>query len=95
MVLTYDILHISDIFAACEIIRALDALKADGRNCTTWTRIRLDDVMKCLEDLIEYFEQPNQHLEHELKQNCLRALSNRQNLFQEEVSLLHFVRRFH
>ncbi|TSL04189.1 Ryanodine receptor 2 [Bagarius yarrelli] len=37
-----------------------------------------------LQDLIGYFQPPDEHLEHEDKQNRLRALKNRQNLFQEE-----------
>uniref|UniRef100_A0A7M4FJ88 Ryanodine receptor 2 n=1 Tax=Crocodylus porosus TaxID=8502 RepID=A0A7M4FJ88_CROPO len=37
-----------------------------------------------LQDLIGYFHPPDEHLEHEDKQNRLRALKNRQNLFQEE-----------
>lgn len=38
----------------------------------------------CLEDLINYFAQPEDDMEHEEKQNRLRALRNRQDLFQEE-----------
>lgn len=38
----------------------------------------------CLEDLINYFAQPEDDIEHEEKQNKLRALRNRQDLFQEE-----------
>uniref|UniRef100_A0A8B9TAP9 Ryanodine receptor 2 n=1 Tax=Anas platyrhynchos TaxID=8839 RepID=A0A8B9TAP9_ANAPL len=50
--------------------------------------IRLDlpieSVSLSLQDLIGYFHPPDEHLEHEDKQNRLRALKNRQNLFQEE-----------
>lgn len=38
----------------------------------------------CLEDLINYFAQPEDDMEHEERQNRLRALRNRQDLFQEE-----------
>ena len=65
--------------------RALDALKVDGRNSQAWSRISLNEVIKCLEDLIEYFAQPAEEVEHEEKQNYLKALRNRQDLFQEEV----------
>ncbi|XP_025103910.1 ryanodine receptor-like isoform X4 [Pomacea canaliculata] len=64
--------------------RALDALKTDGRTSYAWSRISLSEVIKCLEDLIDYFAQPAQGVEHEEKQNRLRALRNRQDLFQEE-----------
>ncbi len=38
----------------------------------------------CLEDLINYFAQPEESCDHEEKQNKLKALRNRQDLFQEE-----------
>ena len=41
-------------------------------------------MVMCLEDLINYFAQPEDDIEHEEKQNKLRALRNRQDLFQEE-----------
>ncbi|XP_048731868.2 ryanodine receptor-like isoform X6 [Ostrea edulis] len=62
----------------------LDTLKTEGRSGVAWSRITLSEVLKCLEDLIEYFEQPDRNEEHEEKQNKLRALRNRQDLFQEE-----------
>ncbi|XP_048259812.1 ryanodine receptor-like isoform X9 [Haliotis rufescens] len=64
--------------------KALDSLKTEGRNSHAWGRISLSEVIKCLEDLIDYFAQPGDHEEHEEKQNKLRALRNRQDLFQEE-----------
>ncbi|XP_050406916.2 ryanodine receptor [Patella vulgata] len=64
--------------------KALDALKTEGRNSHAWGRISLSEVIKCLEDLIDYFAQPGEDEEHEEKQNKLRALRNRQDLFQEE-----------
>lgn len=45
----------------------------------------IESVILSLQDLIGYFQPPDEHLEHEDKQNRLRALKNRQNLFQEEV----------
>ncbi|XP_071161899.1 ryanodine receptor-like [Mytilus edulis] len=64
--------------------KALDALKTEGRSSHAWGRISLSEVLKCLEDLIDYFAQPGVDEEHEEKQNKLRALRNRQDLFQEE-----------
>ena len=42
------------------------------------------EMSKCLEDLIEYFAPPEEGCDHEQEQNRLRALRNRQDLFQEE-----------
>jgi hypothetical protein len=36
--------------------------------------------------LIAYFQPPEEEMRHEDKQNKLRSLKNRQNLFKEEVS---------
>uniref|UniRef100_A0A671VFU3 Uncharacterized protein n=1 Tax=Sparus aurata TaxID=8175 RepID=A0A671VFU3_SPAAU len=58
----------------------------------------IDSVSLSLQDLIGYFQPPGDHLEHEDKQNRLRALKNRQNLFQEEgmISLvLECIDRLH
>lgn len=46
--------------------------------------VNLNEMVMCLEDLINYFAQPEDDMEHEEKQNKLRALRNRQDLFQEE-----------
>lgn len=46
----------------------------------------MDSVALSLQDLIFYFQPPEEELEHEEKQTKLRSLKNRQNLFQEEVS---------
>ncbi|XP_064490365.1 ryanodine receptor-like isoform X2 [Ornithodoros turicata] len=43
-----------------------------------------DEMIMCFEDLINYFVQPEDDIEHEEKQNKLKALRNRQDLFQEE-----------
>ncbi|KAJ8309071.1 hypothetical protein KUTeg_013945 [Tegillarca granosa] len=64
--------------------KALDSLKTEGRSGHSWSRLTLSEVVKCLEDLIDYFAQPDEDEEHEEKQNKLRALRNRQDLFQEE-----------
>lgn len=44
--------------------------------------LHLDEVNQCLEDLIEFFAQPEIHEEHEARQSKLAALANRQDLFQ-------------
>ena len=41
-------------------------------------------MIMCLEDLINYFAQPDAECDHEERQNRLKALRNRQDLFQEE-----------
>lgn len=45
----------------------------------------IEEVLETLQDLITYFQPPEEELEHEDKQNKLRSLKNRQNLFKEEV----------
>lgn len=64
--------------------KALDSLKTEGRTSNAWARITLEEVLKSLEDLIEYFAQPGEDEEHEERQSKLKALRNRQDLFQEE-----------
>uniref|UniRef100_A0A7N8XJ13 Ryanodine receptor 3 n=1 Tax=Mastacembelus armatus TaxID=205130 RepID=A0A7N8XJ13_9TELE len=44
-------------------------------------------VLQTLNDLIEYFKQPDSELEHEEKQCLLRSLIKRQDLFKEEGML--------
>uniref|UniRef100_A0A8C3CWM4 Ryanodine receptor 2 n=1 Tax=Cairina moschata TaxID=8855 RepID=A0A8C3CWM4_CAIMO len=52
--------------------------------CSSAVDLPIESVSLSLQDLIGYFHPPDEHLEHEDKQNRLRALKNRQNLFQEE-----------
>lgn len=63
--------------------RGLDALSKKAKASTV--DLPIESVSLSLQDLIGYFHPPDEHLEHEDKQNRLRALKNRQNLFQEEV----------
>lgn len=63
--------------------RGLDALRKKGKGSIA--DLPIDSVSLSLQDLIGYFQPPGEYLEHEVKQNRLRALKNRQNLFQEEV----------
>lgn len=44
--------------------------------------LNLNEVNQCLEDLIEFFQQPGLQEEHESRQFMLAALANRQDLFQ-------------
>ncbi len=44
-----------------------------------------DVVQALLQDLIGFFSQPSLSLDHEERQLRLKALRNRQDLFQEEV----------
>ena len=44
-----------------------------------------DVVQALLKDLIVFFSQPSLTLDHEERQLSLKALKNRQDLFQEEV----------
>lgn len=46
----------------------------------------IEEVLQTLNDLIEYFKQPDSELEHEEKQGLLRSLIRRQDLFKEEVN---------
>uniref|UniRef100_A0A3Q3WQW7 Uncharacterized protein n=2 Tax=Mola mola TaxID=94237 RepID=A0A3Q3WQW7_MOLML len=47
----------------------------------------VEEVLQTLNDLIEYFRQPDSELEHEEKQCLLRSLIKRQDLFKEEGML--------
>lgn len=46
----------------------------------------IEEVLQTLQDLIAYFQPPEEEMRHEDKQNKVRSLKNRQNLFKEEVS---------
>uniref|UniRef100_A0A8C9RP23 Ryanodine receptor 2 n=1 Tax=Scleropages formosus TaxID=113540 RepID=A0A8C9RP23_SCLFO len=72
----------STVFLFNRFIRGLDALSKKGKISTL--DLPIESVSLSLQDLIGYFQPPDEHLEHEDKQNRLRALKNRQNLFQEE-----------
>ncbi|KAF1673942.1 RYR2 protein, partial [Pygoscelis papua] len=72
----------STVFLFNRFIRALDALSKKVKSSTV--DLPIESVSLSLQDLIGYFHPPDEHLEHEDKQNRLRALKNRQNLFQEE-----------
>ncbi|XP_052552102.1 ryanodine receptor 2 isoform X2 [Tympanuchus pallidicinctus] len=72
----------STVFLFNRFIRGLDALSKKMKSSAV--DLPIESVSLSLQDLIGYFHPPDEHLEHEDKQNRLRALKNRQNLFQEE-----------
>ena len=49
-----------NLYSVHSPLRALDSLKTDGRTSPNWQRISLSEVIKCLEDLIDYFAQPGE-----------------------------------
>lgn len=63
-------------------LRALDST-AEGDSTAVGGYV--EEVLQTLNDLIEYFKQPDSELEHEEKQGLLRSLIKRQDLFKEEV----------
>ena len=69
-----------------KFIRAMDTSgeSANAAGNRYWKKISLEKVSKCLEDLIEFFAQPSETCSHEERQNKLKALRNRQDLFHEE-----------
>uniref|UniRef100_A0A182TIU4 Ryanodine receptor 3, brain n=1 Tax=Anopheles melas TaxID=34690 RepID=A0A182TIU4_9DIPT len=67
-----------------KFISGLETLQENRRHSIFLQTVNLGEMVMCLEDLINYFAQPEDDMEHEEKQNRLRALRNRQDLFQEE-----------
>ncbi|CAD6199567.1 unnamed protein product [Caenorhabditis auriculariae] len=67
-----------------KFLKGIDALQNEGNQSTDWTRVDLNEVLKLMEDLIDYFAQPSDEQDFEDKQNRYRALRSRQDLFQEE-----------
>lgn len=74
--------------------RAMDSAKNAAASASTgsinekknrsWQKISLDQILRCLDDLISFFAQPDESCAHEEKQSKLKALRNRQDLFHEE-----------
>ncbi|XP_047184844.1 ryanodine receptor 3 isoform X2 [Scophthalmus maximus] len=71
-------------FLFTNFIKALDST-ADGESMAVGGYV--EEVLQTLNDLIEYFKQPDSELEHEEKQCLLRSLIKRQDLFKEEGML--------
>ncbi|KAL6426510.1 hypothetical protein ACFW04_009145 [Cataglyphis niger] len=67
-----------------QFITGLETLQVNRRASMFFQNVNLNEMVMCLEDLINYFAQPEDDMEHEEKQNKFRALRNRQDLFQEE-----------
>ncbi|XKL68210.1 hypothetical protein PGB90_003701 [Kerria lacca] len=67
-----------------QFITGLENLQTNRRSSVFCANVNLTEMVMCLEDLINYFAQPDEDMEHEEKQNKFRALRNRQDLFQEE-----------
>ncbi|XP_055693636.1 ryanodine receptor [Lutzomyia longipalpis] len=67
-----------------KFINGLERLQEHRRHSIFFQTVNLSEMVMCLEDLINYFAQPDDDMEHEEKQNRFRALRNRQDLFQEE-----------
>uniref|UniRef100_A0A452HRC0 Uncharacterized protein n=1 Tax=Gopherus agassizii TaxID=38772 RepID=A0A452HRC0_9SAUR len=67
-----------------QFIRYMDFL---GGPISAPIALPIEEVLETLQDLITYFQPPEEELEHEDKQNKLRSLKNRQNLFKEEGML--------
>uniref|UniRef100_A0A8C7MA18 Ryanodine receptor 3 n=1 Tax=Oncorhynchus kisutch TaxID=8019 RepID=A0A8C7MA18_ONCKI len=66
-------------------IKGLDSIGRDKKMEVSLPNF--DEVLQTLDDLIEYFKQPDSELEHEEKQTLLRSLIKRQDLFKEEGML--------
>ncbi|XP_068106648.1 ryanodine receptor 1 isoform X3 [Hyperolius riggenbachi] len=64
-------------------IKGLDSLSGKNKPSKP-IALPIDMVILTLQDLIGYFQHPEEELQHEEKQTKLRSLKNRQNLFQEE-----------
>ncbi|KAK0411652.1 hypothetical protein QR680_005766 [Steinernema hermaphroditum] len=65
-------------------LKGIEALQREGNQSLEWMKVDLNEVLKLMEDLIEYFAQPTDEQDFEEKQNRFRALRSRQDLFQEE-----------
>uniref|UniRef100_A0A452HQS8 Uncharacterized protein n=1 Tax=Gopherus agassizii TaxID=38772 RepID=A0A452HQS8_9SAUR len=75
---------------AARIIRNTSSLFSQfisGNRTAAPIALPIEEVLETLQDLITYFQPPEEELEHEDKQNKLRSLKNRQNLFKEEGML--------
>ncbi|XP_056284489.1 ryanodine receptor 3 [Pseudoliparis swirei] len=65
-------------------IKALDSI---AERESTAVAGYVEEVLQTLNDLIEFFKQPDSELEHEEKQCLLRSLIKRQDLFKDEGML--------
>lgn len=51
-------LYSSEVVIQSFNCRGLDALQNEGKESLQWQRVGLNEVLKLMEDLIEYFAQP-------------------------------------
>uniref|UniRef100_A0A8C0F4N3 Ryanodine receptor 3 n=1 Tax=Bubo bubo TaxID=30461 RepID=A0A8C0F4N3_BUBBB len=72
---------------AARIIRNTTSLFSQFIRTLSPTALPVEEMAQTLQDLITYFQLPEEDLEHEDKQSKLRSLKNRQNLFKEEGML--------
>uniref|UniRef100_A0A8C3VG78 Ryanodine receptor 3 n=1 Tax=Catharus ustulatus TaxID=91951 RepID=A0A8C3VG78_CATUS len=68
-------------------IRYLVVFHSGNNRALSPTALPVEEMAQTLQDLITYFQLPEEDLQHEDKQNKLRSLKNRQNLFKEEGML--------
>lgn len=54
----------------------------------------VENVTQSLQDLIIYFQASPERSDHEIKQNSLIFLKNRQNMFQQEVTVFESLYKF-
>ena len=66
------------------LLRGMDGFTQEGIGSNNWQKVNLPVVEKSLKDLIDFFVFPAEDEEHEQRQMKLKALKNRQGLFQEE-----------
>uniref|UniRef100_A0A803W213 Ryanodine receptor 3 n=1 Tax=Ficedula albicollis TaxID=59894 RepID=A0A803W213_FICAL len=66
---------------------SLDVFHSGNNRALSSTALPVEEMAQTLQDLITYFQLPKEDLQHEDKQNKLRSLKNRQNLFKEEGML--------
>ncbi|KAM3863107.1 ryanodine receptor 2-like [Diretmus argenteus] len=72
----------SAVLLFTHFIRKLDGFSQHGNIPSV--NLSMEIVGSSLQDLIGYFQPPGEGLSHETQQNSMRALKNKQNLFQEE-----------
>ncbi|KAI1722893.1 RIH domain-containing protein [Ditylenchus destructor] len=65
-------------------LRGIEALQNEGNEAPEWEKVDLLEVLKLMQDLIDYFAQPKEDEDFETRQNRFRALRSRQDLFQAE-----------
>ncbi|XP_023320280.1 ryanodine receptor isoform X3 [Eurytemora carolleeae] len=65
-------------------ISGLEVMVSTKSTETFLSDCKLSEMVGCLDDLNNYFVQPEDDLSHEERQKFLKALRNRQDLFQEE-----------